>query len=111
MFLLLARPLLAQTTLSTAPPSPGQAKAPFAYDHIVIVLEENKNYEQIINNGWTPHISSVLCKEGAILTKMYGEEHYSEGNYFWLLSGSNHGVGFRTQCRCTRSAHRTWPNN
>ena len=64
------------------------------YDHIVIVFEENKNYEQIINNEWTPYISSVLCKEGAILTRMYGEEHHSEGNYFWLLGGSNYGVGF-----------------
>jgi hypothetical protein len=25
---------------------------------------------------------------------MFGEEHNSEGNYFWLFSGDNHGVGF-----------------
>jgi acid phosphatase len=26
---------------------------------------------------------------------MFGEEHHSQGNYFWLFSGDNHGVGFR----------------
>jgi acid phosphatase len=64
------------------------------YDHIVIVFEENKDYEQIIGNAWTPYINSVLCKEGAVFTQMYGEEHFSEGNYFWLLSGNNHAMGF-----------------
>src|SRR5260370_12301642 len=35
-----------------------------------------------------------LAREGALLTRMFGEEHNSEGNYFWLFSGSNHNVGF-----------------
>ncbi len=63
------------------------------YDHIVIVMEENKNYDQVIGNENAPYIN-VLKKEGANLTKMYAEEHASEGNYFWLFSGSNHDVGF-----------------
>jgi phosphatidylinositol-3-phosphatase len=64
------------------------------YDHIVIVLEENKNYEQVIDNKRTPYITKTLKAEGANFTRMYGEEHKSEGNYFWLMSGSNQGVGF-----------------
>ncbi len=64
------------------------------YDHIVIVIEENKNYSQVIGNKNAPYINNVLVKEGANLTKMYAEEHNSEGNYFWLFSGSNHNVGF-----------------
>ena len=63
------------------------------YDHIVIVIEENKNYDQIISNNNAPYINS-LRKEGVNLTQMYAEEHASEGNYFWLFSGSNQGVGF-----------------
>ncbi|MGA9295693.1 MAG: alkaline phosphatase family protein [Ignavibacteriaceae bacterium] len=63
------------------------------YDHIVIVLEENKNYEEVINNNNAPYINS-LKKEGANLTQMYAEEHASEGNYFWLFSGSNQDVGY-----------------
>lgn len=64
------------------------------YDHIVIVIEENKDYAQIVGNKNAPYINHVLVKEGANLTHMYAEEHFSEGNYFWLFSGSNQNVGF-----------------
>ncbi|EDY19175.1 phosphoesterase [Chthoniobacter flavus Ellin428] len=80
-----------------APPALDWPKTAPVYDHVVIVLEENKDYEQIINNAWTPYISSVLCKEGAVFTQMFGEEHSSEGNYFWLFSGNNHRIGFYDQ--------------
>ena len=63
------------------------------YDHVVIVIEENKGYDQVIKNDVAPYINS-LRKEGANLTKMYAEEHASEGNYFWLFSGDNQNVGF-----------------
>ena len=64
------------------------------YDHIVIVLEENKDYEQVIGNPAAPYINDTLKAEGANLTRMFGEEHFSEGNYFWLLSGSNQNIKF-----------------
>src|ERR1700690_1339264 len=64
------------------------------YDHIVIVVEENKDYEQIIDSKNASYINDVLKKEGASLTQMYAEEHHSEGNYFWLFSGSNQNGGF-----------------
>ncbi len=65
-----------------------------AYDHIVVVIEENKSPEQVIGNSSAPYINQVLCNEGANLTRMYAEEHESEGNYFWLFSGNNQGVGY-----------------
>lgn len=64
------------------------------YDHVVIVICENKDYEEVIGSENAPYINSVLKAEGADITQMYGEEHYSEGNYFWLFSGDNHNVGF-----------------
>ena len=67
------------------------------YHHIVIVVEENKHYEEIIGNSNAPYINNVLKKEGANFTRMYGEEHYSQGNYFWLFSGNNQTVGFTDQ--------------
>jgi phosphatidylinositol-3-phosphatase len=67
------------------------------YDHIVIVVEENKDYEEIIGNEAAPYINNVLKKEGANFTQMFGEEHFSEGNYFWLFSGDNQTVGFKDQ--------------
>jgi hypothetical protein len=65
------------------------------YDHVVIVVEENKDYDQIIDNPKAPYINFTLREEGANFTQMYGEEHNSQGNYFWLFSGSNQNVGFK----------------
>jgi phospholipase C len=63
------------------------------YDHIVILVEENKDYDEIIGSPDAPYINS-LANQGAVFTAMYGEEHHSQGNYFWLLSGSDQNVGF-----------------
>jgi phosphatidylinositol-3-phosphatase len=65
------------------------------YDHVVVVVEENKDFDQIIDNPKAPFINFTLREEGANFTQMYGEEHNSEGNYFWLFSGSNQSVGFK----------------
>jgi len=67
------------------------------YDHIVIVVEENKDYEEIIGNPNAPYINNVLKKEGANFVQMYGEEHFSQGNYFWMFSGDNQAIGFTDQ--------------
>jgi acid phosphatase len=64
------------------------------YDHVVIVVEENKHYEEIIGKSSAPYINTLKA-EGANFTRMFGEEHFSQGNYFWLFSGSNQTVGFR----------------
>ena len=64
------------------------------YDHIVVVMEENKDYEEIIGSRNAPYINDVLKKEGASLTQMFAEEHHSEGNYFFLISGSDQKVGY-----------------
>jgi acid phosphatase len=63
------------------------------YDHVVIVVEENKDYEQVAGQSAAPYLNR-LRTEGASLTRMYAEEHHSQGNYFWLFSGSNQDVGF-----------------
>lgn len=78
---------------ASAAPIPWPAGLP-VYDHVVIVVEENKDYEQIIGNPAASYINDTLRAEGANLTRMFAEEHHSQGNYFWLFSGSNQGVGF-----------------
>src|SRR5262249_19072626 len=67
------------------------------YDHIIIVVEENKDYGEIIGNPAAPFINDVLRAEGANFTQMFAEEHFSQGNYFWMFSGSNQTVGFNDQ--------------
>jgi phosphatidylinositol-3-phosphatase len=63
------------------------------YDHVVVVVEENKDFDQIIGNRASPYLNA-LAAEGTILTQMFAEEHDSQGNYFWLFSGDNQNVGF-----------------
>jgi phosphatidylinositol-3-phosphatase len=67
------------------------------YDHIVIVIEENKDVEQIFGGGFDASYLRQLAAEGALMSRIFGEEHYSQGNYFWLFSGSNQNVGFADQ--------------
>jgi len=76
--------------MAVAAPWPGDLPH---YDHIIIVVAENKDFEQIIGNRVAPYLNK-LAAEGTVLTHMFGEEHNSEGNYFWLFSGSNQNVGF-----------------
>ncbi len=90
-------------TSSTPPPEAADcATIPWpkslpVYDHVVIVVEENKDYEEIIDSHHAPYINGTLKAEGANFTRAFGEEHPSQGNYFWLFSGSNQGIGFVDQ--------------
>ena len=83
----------ARSALAEADALPWPADLP-VYDHVVIVVEENKGYEQIVGNPAAAYINNVLKREGANFTRAYAEEHFSEGNYFWLFSGDNQNVGY-----------------
>ena len=67
------------------------------YDHIVIVVEENKDFEEIFGGKFNAPYLKKLATEGASIGHMFGEEHPSQGNYFWLFSGSNQNVGSSDQ--------------
>ena len=91
--------LLSITMLSCAP-APNQNRTTLTwpenlpvYDHILIVVEENKDYREVIGQSYAPYINQ-LKQEGANFTRAFGEEHFSQGNYFWLFSGSDHNIGF-----------------
>src|SRR5215813_11445643 len=60
-------------------------------DHIVIVIEENHSFANIIGSSSAPYINS-LAQQGALFTNSFAIEHPSEPNYLDLFSGSNQGV-------------------
>ena len=62
-----------------------------APDHVVIVMEENHGYSEIIGSPNAPYINS-LAQSGALFTNSYAIEHPSQPNYLDLFSGSNQGV-------------------
>jgi len=69
----------------------GQATATWAPYRLVVVIEENHAYEQIIGNKDAPFINQ-LAKEGALFTNAHGVRHPSQPNYLALFSGSTQGV-------------------
>jgi acid phosphatase len=60
------------------------------FDHIVIVIEENHGYSQIINSSSAPYINS-LAQQGASFSKSYAVTHPSQPNYLAFFSGSTQG--------------------
>jgi acid phosphatase len=59
--------------------------------HIVVVLEENHGYTQIIGSSQAPYINT-LASEGALFTNSHAITHPSEPNYLALFSGSTQGI-------------------
>lgn len=62
-------------------------------DHIVVLIEENHGYTQIIGSPSAPYINALATDPMSVLfTQMYGIEHPSQPNYLDLFSGSNQGI-------------------
>jgi len=59
--------------------------------HVVIVVEENHGYSQIIGSSQAPYINS-LASQGALFTNSYAVAHPSQPNYLALFSGSTQGM-------------------
>src|SRR5437879_4998290 len=61
-------------------------------DHVVIVIEENHLFSEIIGNtAQAPYINS-LAQQGASMSNHSGITHPSQPNYLALFSGSTQGV-------------------
>jgi len=73
---------------AAGPAAAGKVPVP---DHVVIVMEENHGYSEIIGSASAPYINS-LADSGALFTKSYAITHPSQPNYLDLFSGSNQGV-------------------
>jgi hypothetical protein len=87
-FLFIA-PLVALCTLSSSSPQ-GFNGIP-RYDHVIIVIEENHAYKELIGSANAPYINE-LAKGGVLFTDSHGIGHPSQPNYLALFSGSTQGV-------------------
>src|SRR5260370_4088680 len=73
--------ILAQTAVAQVPkPS-----------HVVVVIEENHGYSQIIGSSQAPYINT-LATQGALFTKSYALTHPSQPNYLGLFPRSTAGI-------------------
>jgi len=83
LFLVLLAPFLVPPAQAEQLPRP---------DHVVVVIEENRNYKQIMDQGNRDSYIHTLAKRGMLFTKSYGITHPSQPNYLALFSGATHGI-------------------
>jgi acid phosphatase len=60
-------------------------------DHVMVVIFENEDAENVLGNPEAPYLTS-LAQSGVTFTDAHAETHPSQGNYLALFSGSTHGV-------------------
>jgi len=68
-------------------PQPAPAQPVAQQSLVIIVVEENHAYEQIIGNSVMPYLNS-LAQQGALATQYYANAHPSIGDYFALTTGA-----------------------
>ncbi len=61
------------------------------YEHIFVIIAENKSFDQIAGNPDAPKLNA-LAKGYGLATRFYGEVHPSEGNYIAMLGGDTFGI-------------------
>lgn len=61
-------------------------------DHVVVVIEENRGYSQIMDKLKSDSYIHALMKRGALFTRSYGVSHPSQPNYLAIFSGSTQAV-------------------
>jgi len=70
---------------SLAPPVTSTGSIP-QFGHVVIVVEENHSYSEVIGSSDMPYLNSLATQYG-LASQYYANTHPSLGNYFMLTAG------------------------
>jgi hypothetical protein len=81
LFAFLAFPVIASARAGDLP----------RYDHIFVIVAENKSFDQIVGSPNAPELNK-LAREYGLATNFYGEVHPSEANYIAMLGGDTFGI-------------------
>jgi hypothetical protein len=73
------------------PAGAADTRPPPRYKHVFVILEENKDYELIMDGRTAPNIAR-LARTYGVAENFFGEVHPSEGNYAALLGGDTLGI-------------------
>ena len=72
-------------TTTTAPPPVPTGTVP-QFGHVVLIVEENSSYSDVIGSSSMPYLNSLATQYG-LATQYYANTHPSIGNYFMLTTG------------------------
>ena len=67
-------------------PPPSTSGSVPQFGHVVVVLEENHSYSEVIGNSAMPYLNSLASQYG-LATQYFANAHPSIGNYFMLTTG------------------------
>jgi phospholipase C len=87
--------LLGTACAGTAAANGGETQGPQAvarYEHIFLIIEENKSYTEIVGEQSVAPNINRLAKEYGLATQFYAEVHPSEANYIAMLGGDTFGI-------------------
>jgi len=90
--IMIMRRLLAITLLVMLPATFSRAEQLPRPEHVVIVIEENHGFSQIMDKHIRASYIQALAKRGMLFTDSHGVTHPSLPNYLALFSGSTQGV-------------------
>ncbi|MFI4966304.1 MAG: alkaline phosphatase family protein [Caulobacterales bacterium] len=82
---------LATLVASTAPVVGASAAALPRYAHVLVIVEENKDYAQVLSGTFAPNLARLARTYGEA-TNFFAEVHPSEANYVALLGGDTFGI-------------------
>jgi phosphatidylinositol-3-phosphatase len=71
------------------------------YEHIFLIILENRSHEQIIGNPNASNINRLAMTYG-LASQFYAEVHPSEGNYVAMIGGDTFGIHDDDAWYCTR---------
>src|SRR5450432_1146877 len=81
--------MLLTVAACSSPSAPAPQRAPSAvphFGHVVLVVEENHSYSEVIGNSAMPYLNSLASQYG-LATQYFANTHPSIGNYFMLTTG------------------------
>jgi phosphatidylinositol-3-phosphatase len=86
-----APPPAPATAATGADPAPNTAHGVPTPDHVVVVVLENKDVDQVLGAPDAPYLTSLAARS-AEFTDAHAETHPSQPNYIALFSGDQQGV-------------------
>lgn len=81
----------APTSTTAAPTSTAGASPTGAPPHVMVIMMENKSYDEVVGQASQPYTNGLADDYGSA-TRSYAFGHPSLPNYLDLVSGSNQGV-------------------
>jgi Phospholipase C len=72
--------------------APASASGIPNFDHIVLIMLENRDYQSVIGAGTQMPLLNALAQQNVLLSNYFAVSHPSLPNYISLVSGSTQGI-------------------